>query len=357
MTNAEMAAARRRDHGPAWWTAAKRYQGSAIVIVYGTFLAICLIWSFASSDFAFATTDNLRVLLALKIPTTAIAALGVGLLMISGEFDISTAGTYTLAAFITTIVYTTYGMPLLVAVAAGLFTVAIFGALNGYLTAWIGIPSFIATIGMMFILRGVIRFVSINPNSGQMDSMAFYPCRDCEQTGEAQTDLLTTLFTGEIVDPIYMQMVWLVVLGFAAHLLLNRHRIGNHMFTTGGNKDAATAVGVNIRRTKLIAFILCAMAAGFAGIMQATMINEVEPSFAITSGFELKVIAAVVVGGVNLFGGRGTILGMILGAALIETVDNVLVLIAAPETLFKGLLGALIIGAVILNTIVRRRST
>ena len=94
--------------------------------------------------------------------------------------------------------------------------------------------------------------------------------------------------------------------------------------------------------------------AGFAGVLQATRINEIEPSFATLSGFELEAIAGVVVGGVSLSGGRGAILGMVLGAALIETVDNVLVLIGAPETIFKGLLGALVIVAVILNTLVRR---
>ncbi|MEZ5668481.1 MAG: ABC transporter permease [Alphaproteobacteria bacterium] len=346
---------RRRDQGPPWLVGLKRYQGISVVLVYGVFLAVCFVWSVSTPNFAFATTNNLTVLLALKIPTTAIAAIGVGLLMIAGEFDISTAGTYTLAAFIVAILFAQFEWPLILALIGGLVAVMIVGALNGYLTAWVGIPSFIATIGMMFFLRGVIRFVSINPESDQADSMPFFPCRTCEQAGGKQTDALTTLFTGEIVSPLYAQMVWLILIGFAAHLLLNRHRLGNHMFTTGGNRDAATAVGVNVKRTKLIAFIICATAAGFAGIMQATMINEIEPSFAVTSGFELKVIASVVVGGVSLMGGRGTVLGMILGAALIETVDNVLVLIAAPETLFKGLLGALIIAAVVLNTLVRGR--
>ena len=107
----------------------------------------------------------------------------------------------------------------------------------------------------------------------------------------------------------------------------------------------------------MTAFIICATTAGIAGVMQATRISEIEPSFATISGFELKAIAAVVVGGVSLFGGRGAVFGMIVGAALIETADNILVLVNAPETVFKGILGAIIIAAVVLNNIISRRSS
>jgi simple sugar transport system permease protein len=127
------------------------------------------------------------------------------------------------------------------------------------------------------------------------------------------------------------------------------------MFLVGGNADAARSVGVRVRRVKMAAFIICAVTASFAGILQATRISEIEPSYVVVSGIELKAIAAVVVGGVSLFGGRGTILGIVLGAALLETVDNVLVLLGAPEVLFKGFLGAIIILAVILNTALSRR--
>ena len=138
------------------------------------------------------------------------------------------------------------------------------------------------------------------------------------------------------------------------YLLLNRHQFGNHLFATGGNRGAALAVGVPVGRTKYIAFVICAVTAGFAGLLQATRINQIEPSYTL-AGFELKVLAAVVVGGVSLFGGRGAILGMVLGAALLEIVDNLLVLLNAPEVLFKGFLGAITILAVILNTYIGKR--
>ncbi len=343
-SSADLAAARRPAQSPAWLQRLKNYQAISIVVVYGLLLTVSIVWSLAApQDFSFATVGNLSVL-ARQIPVTAIAAIGVGLLMISGEFDISIAGTFTLVAFIVSTTFAEFGWILPFALAAGLATALVIGLANGFITAWLGIPSFIATIGMMFFLRGVIRFVSRNPQTNLPDSTSFYP-----------NETFKSVLTGQIAGPVSAQLVWLILFGVAAYLILNRHQLGNHMFAVGGNKTAAIAVGVNARRVKLIAFVICATTAGVAGVMQATRISEIEPSFATISGFELKAIAAVVVGGVSLFGGRGAVLGMILGAALIETVDNILVLIAAPETIFKGLLGAIIIVAVILNTIISRR--
>jgi simple sugar transport system permease protein len=336
---------RRPAQSPSWLQRLKNYQAINIVVVYGLLLAGCLGWSLiAPEDFSFATVGNLSVL-ARQIPIVAIAAIGVGLLMISGEFDISIAGTFTLVAFVVTITLTDFGWALPVALAAGLVTAIAVGAANGFVTAWLGIPSFIATIGMMFFLRGIIRFVSINPLTNLPDSMAFFP-----------NETFKSLLTGQIVGPISAQLIWLIAIGIVGYLILNRHQLGNHMFAVGGNPGAATGVGVSVKRVKLIAFIICATTAGIAGVLQATRINEIEPLFATLSGLELKAIAAVVVGGVNLFGGRGTVFGMIVGAALIETLDNILVLVNAPETLFKGLIGALIIAAVVLNNLIGRRS-
>ena len=344
-TSAELATLRRPAPGHPVWQRLKNYQAINIVVVFGVLLIVCVGWSLLYPErLRFASEGNLAIL-AQQIPVTAIAAIGVGLLMIAGEFDISIAGTFTLVPFIVAITFAKLGWPLPLALLAGLIVAIAVGTLNGLVTTRLGIPSFIATLGTMFLLRGTIRFVSINPATNQPDSIAFFP-----------GDTLKAVFTGDIIGPIYAQVVWLLVVAFIGYLILNRHRLGNHFFATGGNRDAAIAVGVPVNSVKVIAFILCAVCAGFAGLLQATRINEIEPSFATISGFELKAIAAVVVGGVSLFGGRGAILGMVLGAALIETVDNLLVLISAPETIFKGFLGATIIVAVILNTMIGRKA-
>lgn len=344
-TSADLAAMRRPYAGNPIWRRLKSYQAINIVIVFILLLVVAIGWSLLyPEDLRFATEGNFAIL-SQQIPITAIAAIGVGMLMVSGEFDISVAGTFTLVPFVVGITFADWAWPLAFSLLAGLAVAMLIGLVNGLVTTRIGIPSFITTLGMMFVLRGAIRFVSINPKTNQPDSIAFF-------LGEP----LESILTGYIVGPIYAQMVWLIVVAVVGSAFLNRHRYGNHLFASGGNRNAAIAVGVPVTRVKIIAFMACAVTAGFAGILQGARINEIEPSFATISGFELKTIAAVVVGGVSLFGGRGAILGMVLGAALLDVVDNLLVLLSAPETVFKGFLGAIIIIAVVLNTFIGKRS-
>lgn len=344
-TSADLAAMRRPPAGNPLIARARHYQAINIVVLFVALLVVVVGWSLiAPEQLRFATFGNIAILMQ-QVPVTAIAAIGVGILMVSGEFDISVAGTFTLVPFVIAITYATFGWALPVALLAGLLVAIAIGLLNGFITVRLGIPSFIATLGTMFLLRGVIRFVSINPKTNQPDSIAFFP-----------PEAFRSALSGNLVGPIYAQVIWLIVFAVLGYLLLNRHRFGNHVFATGGNRNAAMAVGVPVERVKYVAFVLCAITAGFSGLLQVARINEIEPSFATISGFELKVIAAVVVGGVSLFGGRGAILGMVLGAALLDIVDNLLVLLNAPETLFKGFLGAIIILAVVLNTFVGRRS-
>lgn len=342
-TNAERAGRRYRDQS-GLWARFKGLQAVSIVVVSLGFLAALVLWTLLTGgEFKFFTYGNLSVL-SQQIPITAIAALGVGILMISGEFDISIAGTFTLVAFVIAILAGQMALPLALAVLVGMAVAVLIGAINGFITCWLGIPSFIATIGMMFVLRGAVRYVSANPETDLPDSLLF-----------VSPEGFKAVMTGHIAGPVNAQLIWLGLVALICYLILNRHRLGNHMFTAGGNMNAAVSVGVNVRRTKLVAFIICAMTAGFAGLLQATRITEIEPSYATISGLELKAIAAVVVGGVSLYGGRGSILGIILGAALLDCVDNVLVLLSASETIFKGILGAVIILAVVLNNLVSRR--
>lgn len=342
-TSAELAAMRRPAPRYPLLARARNYQATNIVVIFLALIAVVVGWSLIAPDqFRFASAGNIAIL-SQQIPITAIAAIGVGMLMISGEFDISIGGTFTLVPFIVAIAFGTLGWALPLALLAGLLVAVAIGLLNGFVTVRLGIPSFIATLGTMFLLRGIVRFVSINPKTNQPDSIAFFP-----------PEAFKAVLSGNLFGPIHAQIIWLLVFALAGYLLLNRHRYGNHLFATGGNRDAAMAVGVPVARTKYIAFVICAVTAGFAGLLQATRINQIEPSFTL-AGFELKVLAAVVVGGVSLFGGRGAILGIVLGAALLEIVDNLLILLNAPEVLFKGFLGAITILAVILNTYIGRR--
>ncbi|HET7714924.1 MAG TPA: hypothetical protein VFK86_04795, partial [Bauldia sp.] len=173
-TSADLAAMRRPAAAHPVWRRLKTYQAINIVIVFVLLLIVVIGWSLLyPEDIRFATEGNFAIL-SQQIPITAIAAIGVGMLMISGEFDISVAGTFTLVPFVVGITFAAWGWPLILALLAGLVVAMLIGLLNGLITTRIGIPSFITTLGMMFVLRGVIRFVSINPKTNQPDSIAFF---------------------------------------------------------------------------------------------------------------------------------------------------------------------------------------
>ncbi len=292
---------------------------------------------YAPSEFPFYTTGNLSVL-AQQIPVIAIIALGAGILMISGEFDLSVAGTYTICPYVAARLMNESGWPLLPALMACFAVAILIGLINGLVTTRLRVPSFIATLGMMFLLRGVVRWYSINEATGQPGAIS-----------PDVSEWFRWLLSGQVAGPLHMQTVWLIVLAFGAWMLLNRHTYGNHVFATGGDPDAAEKNGINTRRNKVITFILCACCAAFAGLMQGVRINMIDPGQTLT-GLELQAIAAAVIGGTYLFGGRGAILGMVLGAVLLVAVENILLLIRAPGEYMPVFIGVIVIVSVIMNT-------
>lgn len=291
----------------------------------------------APNTFNFYTTGNLAVLTQ-QIPIIAILSIGAGMLMISGEFDLSIAGVYTICPYIMASAYTEAGWPLAISILAGFAFALLVGFLIGTVVNQLRVPSFIASLGMMFVLRGVVRWFSIDEATGQPGAISLSP-----------PDWFYNLMAGQVIGPIHMQAVWLVVFGLIAYFFLNRHTYGNHVFATGGDPEAAEKTGINTRRTKLITFMVCSFCAAFAGLLQSTRINVIDPGQTLT-GLELQAIAACVIGGVYLFGGRGSILGMILGAVLLVTVENILLLIRAPGEYMPVFIGSIVIISVILNT-------
>ena len=335
-----VAAQQDRRHGA--WERFRRYPAASIVLVYGTLFLLCILASLATDNFPFLADGNLAVL-SQKTPRLMILAIGVGLLMISGEFDLSVGAVFTLSPFVMAIMLHDHEWPLwaafLLAVASG----AVVGTINGLITTRLRVPSFIATLGMMFFIRGVVRFVTGAGKASAPKKQELFP----GETFEAA-------LTGQIVGPLHAQLLWVIGIAFLAYPLLNRHRLGNHFAAVGGNREAAISVGIDANRTKLAAFILCSFLAAIAGIFSATRLNGAISEMMLV-GLELQAIAAAVIGGVFLFGGRGTVVGMVLGATLIVTVDDILALSRAPGEYFKFFIGAVIVVATVLNTFVARR--
>lgn len=308
---------------------------TSICILFVVLQVACVIGALGyPDDFRYLSGTNVALLMR-AIPILGITSLGVGLLMISGEFDLSVGSVYTLAGYVIALLYGA-GFPLWAAFAATLAVGLLIGLGNGLLTLKTGIPSFIATMGTMMVVRGLVRFLS------EGRTVSFKP-----------PGLFMSLFTGEVAG-IEAPFIWFIGLAIAAGVLLHRSKLGNHMFLVGGNERTARAVGINTHFVKIVGFMLSAVATSFAGIISITRVGTATPAQGI--GMELRAVAVCVIGGVFLSGGRGTVLGIVVGACLMYMVEDVLLLLRAPGFYLDVFVGAILVFAVIANTWLTRRT-
>jgi simple sugar transport system permease protein len=284
-------------------------------------------------SFRYLSEANISVQLK-AIPVLGIMSLGVGVLMISGEFDLSVGAVYTFTGIVAATLIGD-GMSAFAAAPLALILGAGMGLLNGFVTLRFRIPSFIATLGTMLFWQGMTLLYH------GATSIRFYP----EQ-------LFTDLTAGSI-GVIEAAFLWFLVLTAGFWVLLHNHKLGNHFYAVGGNREAATAIGINPDRVKMIAFGLAGFCAAVSGILAAARVGSIQPGQG--SGLELQAIAACVIGGLALTGGRGTILGVFLGAALIYTIQDILLLVRAPGFYLDIFVGLLIVGAAIFNQALRQQ--
>jgi simple sugar transport system permease protein len=285
-------------------------------------------------DFRYVSSTNVGLLLR-AIPVLGIISLGVGALMITGEFDLSVGSVYTLAGYTVALLYLAE-MPIWIAVLGTLAVGIGIGIANGLITVKFGIPSFIATMGSMLVVRGLVRWLS------EGRTVSFRP-------DETFASLLTGSFYG-----IEAPFLWFVGLALLMGLLVHRSKLGNHMYLVGGNEKTAIAVGIESHRVKIIAFAMSGLAAAIAGIISITRVSTATPAQGI--GLELKAIAVCVIGGLFLSGGRGTVLGIFVGACLMYMVEDVLLLLRAPGFYLDVFVGAILVLAVIINIWLTRKS-
>jgi simple sugar transport system permease protein len=276
---------------------------------------------------------------------TGVVTIGITLLMIAGEFDLSVGPMMAMGAFLYARNTVEGGNPFL-AVLLALLIPGLMGAFNGFVVIRTGIPSFITTLSTMFMFRGVVWIFS----GGQMF-----------QTIEKV--LIYDIFNGRmgfLADAVKganfrTAALWWIGLVLLFQFLLVRTRFGNHVFATGGGLGAAAAQGVNVKRIKVICFILSGVLAGFAGVLLFSQFKTVR--IATGAGVELQAIAAAVVGGTLLTGGSGSILGALLGVLIISMLRTGVVLTnLIPADNFEAIVGVTIIGAAIFNNWIREQS-
>lgn len=299
-------------------------------------VALVVLFQALSGGF-FLNGNNMRGVLGL-LPEMALIAIGVTLLMICGEFDLSVGSVFALMPM-TMAVLMAHDWPFVVAMTAGFAACIVIGLVNGVITIRFGIPSFIVTLGMLFMARSLTVVVS----------GGFPPRLDFDEIPEH----LFVSFVGP-GDLFRASFLWFIAVAVAVSLLLSKTNFGNWVRATGGFLPAAQATGIPTARVKIMCFVICSVLAGFAGMIQTLRIGAALPSMG--EGLELQAVAAAVIGGTALTGGIGSIAGGILGATLIRVIDNGMVLSQIDSNWFKFAVGALTILAVVGNAWMRKRA-
>ena len=272
-------------------------------IIYIGFVAIFLIFALTLSDKGFLNPNNLLNIVR-QTAMIAVMAISMTFVLSAGEIDLSVGA----VAGLTTV---TVAMAIAVAgpvggIAAGIVTGLAVGMFNGWLTTRIGIPSFLTTLAMMGIAKGVAMWIS---------ATAAVPIL---------SPSYSWLFGGGSVGPIPVLLFWIAALGGIGHIALLRSGFGRRVLATGGGETAARYSGIDTANIKMKVLVLSSCAAALAGMLYAGRLQS--GRFQLGEGDELSVIAAAVLGGTSLFGGKGTVIGTIVGAMMIGLINNGLIL-------------------------------
>ena len=274
----------------------------------------CIFLSFATDSCA--TAKNLYNITR-NVTFVAIIALGMTLVIITGGIDLSVGSVLCLCSMVLAVTMHA-GYSIEIGILASLGTALVIGLFNGILIAYLGFPPFVVTLGMLSVARSLAMVASNNTVVFQ-----FGP----------DHDLLLALGGGAWLFGIANPVLYMIVLALLTGFVLRWTRFGRHVFAIGGNEHAATLTGVPVRPIKVAVYVISALSAGVAGIVETGWLGAVTTN--IGAGMELQVIAAAVIGGANLAGGAGTAFGAVVGAALIEVIRNSLTLLGI-STFWQG---------------------
>lgn len=313
-----------RKHGAAHIFKGANASTITILII---FAIMCVSLIFATNG-AFIDKTNITNV-ARAFSAYAIAGLGVSMVIMLGGIDISICAIYGLAGVIAALSIKA-GVPAFPAILLGLLTGAACGAFNAVLVIYCKLPPYIATLGTQQIFRGICYITTRGyPISG---------------LGEKFLWLGQSYILG---IPIAVYAMAIITILFA--VFRNHTTTGRRIFALGGNEEATRISGINVIRLKFLCFILSGVTAAFAGILNASKLGVCQPTAG--NGFEMDAIASVVIGGSSLSGGEGTVVGTIIGAAIIGVLRNALVLLSVDSYFQTLIIGTVIIIAVSIDQI------
>jgi ribose transport system permease protein len=308
------------------------------LLAFAALIVIILVFSLLSPNFL--QFDNV---VGILIATTVngVLALGVTFVIISGGIDLSVGTVMTLSAVMTAVFVTVWQLPLPIGIVAGIATGGLAGLVNGVLIAKLKIPSFIATLGMLNVAKGLALVISgLKPiyfnDTPEFNRAAMGSVVGGIIPGLEIPNLVMVLFASSLV----------------ASLILAKTILGRYTFALGSNEEAARLSGVNVDGWKIAVYTLAGLFSGIAGVLIGARLNSAQPSLG--QGYELDAIAAAVIGGTSLSGGEGSILGTVIGAFIISTLTNGLRILSVPQEWQTVVTGGIVILAVYLD-IVRRR--
>jgi ribose transport system permease protein len=300
--------------------------------VFIALLVLCLFLSFATDSFL--TSLNL-LNVGRQVSLLGIMAVGMTFVLISGEVDLSVGSTYAMSGLATGMLIV-LGWSLIPAMTVGLLVGIAIGVINGVLSTYGRLPSLIATLGMLSVVRGAALLmtsgqpVTVNVRKGAVPEVF---------------DTFTAMGQGYLFTIIPMQLVFFIIVALIAWVILSYTNFGFRIFAVGGSAKAARVSGISVNKVKIWAFVLMGFLAALAGILSMAFLPSGQAGRT-GLGLELDVIAATIVGGASLSGGEGTILGTILGVLIIGVMRNGLVLMGVSPFVQELMIGLVIIIAV-----------
>lgn len=295
-------------------------------LAFASLVVLMAFFSIANANFL--TWSNISGIL-LSTAVIGILALGTTFVIITGGIDLSLGTGMTLASVMTGVFLVNFGLPLIVGVIGGILTGALMGMINGFNVAVLKIPPFIATLAMMLIAQGLALVIS-----------GAAPIYFSAVPG------FTDIAMGSLIPGTRLPTAVLILFALTAiaAVILGKSILGRYTFSIGSNEEATSISGINVRKWKILIYTLSGAFTGIAGVVIASRLNSAQPALGL--GYELQAIAAVVIGGTSLQGGKGSVIGTIIGALIMGVLTNGLRIMSIPQEWQTVVVGVVILVAV-----------